>query len=110
MGTELQAETAAEFVRGLRDELCVTQLELARKTWTDRALIARLERGREPRLPTLRRLVASLGGRMELVARFERPLEALAEDFIADRLLEWKNRDRRRFEKRMRKRRVAAAP
>ncbi|HEX4048676.1 MAG TPA: hypothetical protein VH309_12610 [Elusimicrobiota bacterium] len=33
----------------------------------------------------LRRLVAAFGGRMEFAARFERPIEALAEDFLRER-------------------------
>ena len=33
----------------------------------------------------LRRLVAALGGRLELAARYERPLEALAEDYLQER-------------------------
>jgi hypothetical protein len=40
----------------------------------------------------LRHLVAALGGRMELAARFERPMEALAEDYFRERLRE--NRER----------------
>jgi len=34
---------------------------------------------------SLRHLVAALGGRMEFAARFERPLEALANDYIQER-------------------------
>jgi hypothetical protein len=33
----------------------------------------------------LRHLVAALGGRMELAARHERPLRALAEDYLWER-------------------------
>lgn len=33
----------------------------------------------------LRHLVAAFGGRMEFAARFERPIEALAEDYIRER-------------------------
>ena len=33
----------------------------------------------------LRHLAAALGGRMELAARYERPLEALAEDYLQER-------------------------
>ena len=33
----------------------------------------------------LRHLVAALGGRMEFAARFERPVEALAEDYFRER-------------------------
>ena len=40
----------------------------------------------------LRHLAAALGGRMELAARFERPVEALAEDYFRERLRE--NRER----------------
>lgn len=34
----------------------------------------------------LRHLVAAFGGRMEFAARFERPVEALAEDYLSERL------------------------
>ena len=40
----------------------------------------------------LRHLAAALGGRMEFAARFERPVEALAEDYVRERLRE--NRER----------------
>lgn len=33
----------------------------------------------------LRHLVAAFGGRMEFAARFERPLEALTEDYFRER-------------------------
>lgn len=33
----------------------------------------------------LRHLVAAFGGRMEFAARFERPVEALAEDYFRER-------------------------
>ncbi|MFI5344986.1 MAG: helix-turn-helix domain-containing protein [Elusimicrobiota bacterium] len=82
---DVTAETSEDFVRAIRGLLNVSQRELSDRTWTQRALIARIELGREPRLPTLRRLVASLGGRLELVARFERPLEALAAEFQRER-------------------------
>lgn len=109
MPDELRAETAAGFVRNLRSELCVTQIELARLVWTDRAPIARLELGREPRLPTLRRMVAALGGRLELAARFERPLEAMAEALIPGRMDARMERDLRRQERRLRKRAASAS-
>lgn len=106
MTTELKADGSAEFVRRLRGALRVTQRELAQRTFTDRALIARLETGREPRLPTLRRLVASLGGRLELAARFDRPLEALAESFVAPRLAFRAEHDAARRERHWEKRRL----
>jgi hypothetical protein len=33
----------------------------------------------------LRHFAAALGGRMEIAARFERPVEALAEDYLRER-------------------------
>ncbi|MBI3565630.1 MAG: helix-turn-helix domain-containing protein [Elusimicrobia bacterium] len=104
MAETLRAESTAGFVRTLRGALRVTQRELAQRTFTDRALIARLEAGREPRLPTLRRLVASLGGRLELAARFERPLEALAESFVEPRLAFRAERDAGRRERHWKRR------
>jgi transcriptional regulator with XRE-family HTH domain len=103
MRFELKAETAGDFLRGLRRELRVTQSELARATWFDRESITRIELGREPRLPTLRRLIAALGGRMELVARFERPLEALAEDFVDRRDATFKERCRKQHERNLKR-------
>ena len=48
----------------------------------------------------LRHLVAALGGRMELAARFERPLEALAEDYLSEhRRAEREKTARRDFER-----------
>lgn len=101
---EMHAGSTQEFVRRLRTALRVTQRELADRTMFDRAVIARLETGLEPRLPTLRRLVASLGGRLELAARFERPLEVLAESFVEPRLAFRDERDRARQERHWAKR------
>ncbi len=43
-----------------------------------------------------RHLAAALGGRMEFAARFERPVEALAEDFFRERLREQQERTARK--------------
>jgi predicted DNA-binding protein (UPF0278 family) len=48
----------------------------------------------------LRRLAAALGGRLELAARFERPLEALSEDYLREiRRAERERTARRDFER-----------
>jgi hypothetical protein len=44
----------------------------------------------------LRHLVAALGGRMEIAARFERPVEALAEDYFRERQREKRERAARK--------------
>jgi hypothetical protein len=44
----------------------------------------------------LRHLVAAFGGRMEFAARFERPVQTLAEDYFVERLRESRERDLRR--------------
>jgi hypothetical protein len=44
----------------------------------------------------LRHLVAAFGGRMEFAARFERPVEALAQDFFRERLREQQERTARK--------------
>lgn len=102
MTNELRAETAANLVLTLRHELCATQREFAAKARVERAVVARIELGREAKFSTLRRLIASFGGRLELYARFERPMEALAEDFLPERdrrfnRLQDERRARRRF-------------
>lgn len=93
----IQEESPAAFSRTMRRRTRLTQTEFSRHSGVERALIARLEGGREPKLTTLRRLVASLGGRMELAARFERPLEALAEDFLRRREDAWREAEDRRW-------------
>lgn len=99
MKHEIRAESSAQFLKDLRRELRADLSEVARRTWHDRALLSRIELGREPKLPTLRRLVAALGGRLEIAARFERTLEALAEDFVDERLRRRALRERAQHER-----------
>ena len=44
----------------------------------------------------LRHMVAALGGRMEFAARFERPVETLAEDYFQERLRQGRERRARK--------------
>ncbi len=60
---------ASELIRATRRDLGVTQAELARRTGTHQAAIARLERhGTNPRLETLEATLRALGHRLELAA------------------------------------------
>lgn len=99
MKHEVRAETGSLLIKEVRREIGASQAEVARRTWFDAAMIARIELGREPCLPTLRRLLAALGGRLELAAHFERPLEMIAEDFLETRLEARLERERRQHER-----------
>ena len=54
----------------LRQALGVTQVELARALDVDQAALSKLERQRDVRVSTLRRVLQALGADLALVARF----------------------------------------
>lgn len=61
--------TAPELIRLTRRDVGITQAELARRTGTQQAAIARLERhGTNPRLATVQATLQALGHRLELAA------------------------------------------
>jgi len=55
---------------GLRQALGLTQVELAKTLGVNQAALSKLERQRDVRVSTLRRLLRSLGAELKLVARF----------------------------------------
>jgi len=73
--TELDREVAAELLeldlRRLRKARGLTQQEMARAAAMAQSEVSRLERRDDYLLSTLRRVVAALGGELEVVARFE---------------------------------------
>ena len=56
-------------LRALRRELGLTQKDLADMLDVDQPAVSKLERCQDYRVGTLARLVAALGGRLELIAR-----------------------------------------
>lgn len=55
---------------GLRLALGLTQVELAEALGVNQAALSKLERQRDVRVSTLRRLLRTLGAELKLVARF----------------------------------------
>ncbi len=72
---ELDREVAAELLeldlRELRKARGLTQQEMAQAAAMAQSEVSRLERREDYLLSTLRRVVAALGGELEVVARFE---------------------------------------
>jgi len=57
-------------LRELREDLGLTQEELAKLTETAQSEVSRLERREDWRLSTLRRVIEALGGELEVIADF----------------------------------------
>lgn len=88
--------TPGEFLRGLRNQLRLTQAEMEDKAGVDRSLIAKIEAERDVRVGTLSRIVEALGGRLVLTVRSPRTLKDMAEDHVPARQLAWESRPPRR--------------
>ena len=88
--------TAGDFLRRFRDQLRLTQMELAQKAGVDRSQVAKIEAERDVRIGTLARIVEALGCRLVLTARSPRPLKDMAEDHVPARLAAWEERLRKR--------------
>lgn len=58
------------ILRQLREERELSQADVAQFLGVSQAAISKLEGRRDPRIGTLRKVVAALGGRLELVVRF----------------------------------------
>lgn len=54
----------------LREDCKLSQVELAQRLQINQGAVSRLERRRDMRIQTLRRLVSAMGGELELLARF----------------------------------------
>lgn len=76
---------AGELVARVRAALRLSQREFASRGGVERAALGRLELGRDAKVSFLRRLLAAFGGGLELAARFERPLDALGDEFERER-------------------------
>ncbi len=59
------------LLRELRESLKLTQDQVARRAGLKVPNVSRLERQREMQLATLRKVVAALGGKLEIIARFK---------------------------------------
>jgi len=62
------SELVAMDLRALRDELGVTQEELADRIKVSQSQLSRLERRKDSRLSTIRRYVEAMGGELEITA------------------------------------------
>jgi len=59
------------LLRELRESLKITQAQVAKKTGIVTSNLSRLERQADMRIDTLRKIITSLGGKMEIIARFK---------------------------------------
>lgn len=88
--------TPGDFLRRFRDQLRLTQREVAEKAGVDRSLISKIEADRDVRIATLARLVEALGGRLVLGVRSPRALKDMAEDHVPAREAAWEERLRKK--------------
>lgn len=77
--------TPGYFLRRFREQLRLTQQEMAAAAGVDRSLIAKIEGDRDVRFGTVSRLVEARGGRLVLGVRTPRPLKDMAEDHVPAR-------------------------
>lgn len=68
---EVEQELLEMDLRALREAAGLTQEELARRVEMTQSQLSKLERRDDHRISTLRRYVAALGGRLEVVAVVE---------------------------------------
>jgi DNA-binding Xre family transcriptional regulator len=59
------------LLRELRETLKVPQSRVAKATGIKQSNLSRLEKQRDMQIATLRKIVAALGGKLELIARFK---------------------------------------
>jgi hypothetical protein len=59
------------ILRELRKSLKITQAQISRKTGIKPSNLSRLERQPDMQIATLRRIIAALGGKLEIIARFK---------------------------------------
>jgi DNA-binding Xre family transcriptional regulator len=66
-----QALRREMLLRELRKSLKITQASVARETGIKMSNVSRLERQPDMQITTLRKIVAALGGKLEIIARFK---------------------------------------
>ena len=72
MGQARYQELRREMLlRELRETLKVPQSRIARVTGIKQSNLSRSEKQRDMQIDTLRKIVAALGGKLELIARFK---------------------------------------
>jgi DNA-binding Xre family transcriptional regulator len=59
------------ILRDLRQSPKITQAQIAKQTGIKTSNLSRLERQADMQITTLRKIIAALGGRMEIVAKFK---------------------------------------
>ncbi len=59
------------LLRDLRESLSVTQAQVSRKTGIKPSNLSRLERQPDMQIATLRKIIAALGGKLEIIAKFK---------------------------------------
>lgn len=68
---EMEADMIAHGLAELRQQREVTQAQLATLLGIDPTSLSRREHSTDPRLSTVRNQVEALGGRLQIVARFD---------------------------------------
>ena len=79
MPKEVQAAGKARYqelrqdvlLKELRESLKITQAQVAKKTGIKGPNVSRLERQHDMQIATLRKIIAALGGKLEIIARFD---------------------------------------
>jgi len=59
------------ILRELRESLDITQAQVSHKTGIKPSNLSRLERQPDMQIATLRKIIAALGGKLEIIAKFK---------------------------------------
>ena len=59
------------LLKELRESLKITQAQMAKKTGIKAPNLSRLEKQGDMQITTLRKIVSALGGKLEIIARFD---------------------------------------
>jgi transcriptional regulator with XRE-family HTH domain len=82
----------------LREERGLTQREVSERTGIKQPMLARIERGQMPTLPTLRRIAQALNARVIIAPDTAIIVEAIAEDVPAEAAPQQKPKRKRKSE------------
>lgn len=66
------------LLKELRESLKVTQEQMSRRTGIKTPNISRLERQSDMQIATLRKIIGALGGKLEIIARFDKTAVRIA--------------------------------
>jgi transcriptional regulator with XRE-family HTH domain len=90
------AEYQALALSELREAQDLTQVQLAKKLGIDQGAVSKIERRTDMYLSTLRNVIAAMGGKLELTARFPSGDARVVAFYATERTRKKRGRTRRR--------------